>query len=108
MVVSLTPSGKLFRAPNAFSSAREFVLTSKLDDWMAQNVVAVPGLVISLFLLCDLIHYGRNINLVSRVKPEMSLIFELFRVGGTPRAGSLFSSGGSDEKWRGGTKRRRS
>jgi len=113
MLVSLTPSGqgyrngsKLFRTPNAYSFGREFVLTSKFDEWMAQNVVAVPGLIISLFLVCDFIHFGKNLNLVSRVKTDLSRIFQLFKspsVGGAPRSASLFSRGLSAEKRRRGT-----
>lgn len=109
MLVSLTPSGQgstPFRTPNAYSFGREFVLASKFDEWMAQNVVAVPGLIISLFLVCDLIHYGKNLNLVSRVKPDLSRIFPLFKspsVGGAPRPASLFSIGLSAEKRSRGT-----
>lgn len=111
MLISLTPSGSLSKAPKAFSSGREFVLTSKFDEWMAQNVVAIPGLMISLFLVCDLIHYGKNLNLVSRAKSELSRIFQLLnspRARGPPRASSLFSRGASTRRGMSSAKRRRS
>jgi hypothetical protein len=117
MVVSLTPASqgwRLFRSRNAFSSGREFVLRSKVDEWMAQNVVAVPGLVISLFLVCDLVHYGTNLlSIVNSVaSSEVSRVSEFFtsRVGeDTKGGGSLFSRGSAEKKGRRGTssKRRR-
>ncbi|KAG0608966.1 hypothetical protein M758_8G147300 [Ceratodon purpureus] len=125
MVVSLTPASqdyrngwKLFRSRTAFSTGREFVLRSKFDEWMAQNVVAVPGLVISLFLVCDLIHYGtsifNSINLVARINSEVSRVSDFFnsRVGESTKGASLFSRGSVEKKGRRGTssssKRRRS
>ena len=124
MVVSLTPASQgyrnswnLFRSRNVFSSGREFVLTSRLDEWMAQNVVAVPGLVISLFLVCDLVHYGKSItnidNFGVRINSGVSRTSEFFRsrVGEVSKGGSIFSRGSVEKQGRRGTsspsKRRR-
>lgn len=89
MLISLTPSGNYFKA---FSSGREFVVTSKVDEWMAHNVVAVPCLLISLFLVCDIIHYGKHLNVfLHRVKSSISTLLHSHRVGVPPGANPLFS-----------------
>lgn len=113
MVVSLPPASqgyrngwKLSRSRNAFSLGREFVLRSKFDEWMAHNVVVVPGLVISLVLVCDLIHYGKNIfnstNLVARINSGVSRVSKYLhsRVGEPTRGGSVFSRWSAEKKGR--------
>lgn len=91
MLISLTPSGNHFKA---FSSGREFVMTSKVDEWMAHNVVAVPCLLISLFLVCDIIHYGKHLDVfLHRVKSSISTLLFSHRVGDPTGANSLFSRG---------------
>jgi hypothetical protein len=92
MVVSLTPTTfgykrngwRISKPSSAFSSGREFVVRSKFDQWMAQNVIAVPSLVVSLFLLSDVFHYLKILTPWISGSHRFEKIYNLlkFRVAG--------------------------
>lgn len=115
MVVSLTPTTlgykrkgwRISQHSSAFSCGREFVVGSKFDKWMAQNVIVVPGLVVSLFLLSDMFHYLRILTLLFRGNHGLEKIYNLLKfrvaeiISGAGRGFPLlFNKSPPDKKWR--------
>lgn len=75
---------RFFSSKNTFTSWSEFLVGGKADVHMAQNLVAVPGLVVTLFLLSDLVHYGKTLSLVS-----LNAVYGLVKIKGDDFVGKV-------------------
>jgi hypothetical protein len=79
-----------------WSPDRQVLVWAKLDERMARNIGAVPFLVFSIFVMSDLFHFVKELNVMSTVSAHLSNVYNCVKRGDY----NLYSGGFSRRKQR--------